>query len=61
MTEVLHTPVVWGEKYGVQVLDPDGWREDGKSFHEPITYEEWKRRLWISTVYAPPGAWEALP
>jgi hypothetical protein len=58
MSAAKHTPFVWGEKYGIHVLDPDGWREDGADFFEPITYAEWKARLWGSTIK---GDFEALP
>lgn len=46
----LKTPKEWGEILGWVVMDPDGWRHDGKSFDEPITEEEYTERMWISTV-----------
>ncbi len=35
---------------GVRVVDPDGWRVDGKSWDDPISYREWRRRLGSCTV-----------
>jgi hypothetical protein len=44
------TPKEWQEKTGITILDPDGWRKDGKSFDEPIDLNEWNERMFISTV-----------
>ena len=40
-------------KYGVLVLDPDGWdrKNYNKSWREKITYEEFKQRLMRSTLH----------
>jgi hypothetical protein len=50
----LRTPDEWSRIQGVLVLDPDGWREDGKPWTEPITEDEFAKRLAISTV----GPWQ---
>lgn len=43
------------EKYGIKLMDPDGWREDntlGEWFETvKITEDEFRSRLEISTVY----------
>lgn len=44
------TPREWETKTGITILDPDGWRKDGKSFDEPIDEAEWNERMFISTV-----------
>lgn len=45
----LKTPAEWEEIDGIRVVDPDGWRVDGKPFDEPIIWEEWSRRSSMST------------
>lgn len=52
MDEIKKTPDEWSEEDGIYVLDDDGWRRDGKSFDEPITRAEYKKRLIGSTVDA---------
>ena len=44
------TPRQWGKDFDVEVMDPDGWRVDGKDFSDPISFEEYKARLWPSTI-----------
>lgn len=47
----LHTPDMWQVITGVTVLDPDGWRSpNAKSWYEPISREEFERRVITSTV-----------
>lgn len=43
-------PEVWAERNGVKIIDPGGWTADGKSFYEPITEDEWNRRVIVSTL-----------
>jgi hypothetical protein len=43
------TPAEWEVIDGIRVIDPDGWRVDGKSFDEPISWDEWQRRVGPST------------
>lgn len=43
-------PVEWATEEGVVIMDPDGWRRDGKSFDEPITEADYVSRKWISTI-----------
>lgn len=45
------TPDQWCEEYGVDILDPDGWREeDSPAWDEPITLVDFHRRVSISTA-----------
>lgn len=62
----LKTPSEWAAERGVEILDPDGWRgRDAKSFDEPITAEEFDRRLVECTgtlvFESPVAAVPALP
>lgn len=43
-------PTEWANLACIVIKDPDGWRRDGKDFHEPITYEEFTRRLNLSSI-----------
>ena len=49
MTE-LRLPEAWVEFEGIEILDPDGWREDGKSYDEPISHAEFLERAYRSTI-----------
>lgn len=52
--EFKQEPHRWAWHHNMQILDPDGWRVDGKDFHEPITEAEFLERVLICTVmYAP--------
>lgn len=51
------TPDEWCRILGVTILDPDGWRQDGKSWDEPITRPEFMRRMQVSTIEES-DAWE---
>lgn len=55
MSDELKTPDEWQEVTGVRVLDPDGWRRDGKSWTEAIPEEEFRQRATWSTLYQ--SAW----
>jgi hypothetical protein len=48
-------PRFWAAMVGVVVLDPDGWRRDGKDFDEPLTLDDFWDRMLYSTIYAPNG------
>lgn len=50
MDELEMHPDFWSAMYGVRILDPDGWRRDGKDFDEPLTFDEWRDRMLESTV-----------
>jgi len=58
---VLKTPREWEQIKGIRVADPDGWRSFSqlgpKDFGEPLTEEEFDRRVATSTVdhRPPPG------
>ena len=45
-----HLPSTWAKKIGVRIMDPDGWRNDGKSLNVPLTKKEFDQRIVISTV-----------
>jgi hypothetical protein len=51
--ELEFTPEVWNSMYGVRIMDPDGWRRDGKDYDEPLTFDDWHDRMLDSTVAAP--------
>lgn len=47
----LRTPKEWGELYGVDILDPDGWRSaDAPPWTEPITLADFYDRARRCTV-----------
>lgn len=48
--EELKYPAEWCHLYGVTLLDPDGWRKDGKKLSEPLTHKDWAARMAESTV-----------
>ena len=47
---IKHKPETWCKKHGTVIVDPDGWRKDGKSFKAAITEKEFLRRRNLSTV-----------
>lgn len=55
--KVLRTPDDWAAIEDMHVLDPDGWRRDGKDWFEPITHEDFLARVMQSTIVVPRGAW----
>ena len=40
----------WEHEFDFIVVDPDGWRVDGKSMDEPITRAEYEARSMMSTI-----------
>ena len=46
----LRTPAQWCETFGVEVVDPDGWRNNEPSWNTPITRDMFKARYQASTV-----------
>lgn len=48
-------PAEWERLEGIVVIDPDGWRHDGKGWGDPIRFAEWERRSMVSTVG--PASW----
>jgi hypothetical protein len=50
VSDELRYPDEWEELTAIHVLDPDGWRVDGKNWYHPITREEFLRRVVTSTV-----------
>lgn len=47
---IRHTPRVWCRIKRIKILDPDGWRNDKKSFNAPLTEDEFDRRMMLSTI-----------
>lgn len=47
----LRTPEEWCKVFRVEIMDPDGWRSEGDpKWTDPISAEEFKQRMWISTI-----------
>lgn len=44
------TPAEWCTLKEVVILDPDGWRVDGKDWNKKITEKEFDERLYSCTV-----------
>ena len=44
-TTEMKKPEDWAQEMGVTILDPDGWRRDGKDFEQRVTKKEFKERL----------------
>ena len=50
------TPDEWSKRLGIQVMDPDGWRRDGKPWGEPVSEAEFRSRAaWSSVIGPVPG------
>jgi hypothetical protein len=47
------TPVEWSAQYAVKVDDPTGW-DDSRSWHDPISEDEFVRRCKASTFHRVP-------
>lgn len=43
-------PADWCAILGVRMVDPDGWRRDGKPYGEPVGLAEFVRRCWPSAL-----------
>lgn len=43
-------PIEWAQLKRLVILDPDGWRLDGKALNEPIDEEEFDLRAGRSTI-----------
>lgn len=56
----LRTPDEWSVDFNIVVLDPDGWRADGKPWSDPIPRDEFSRRAIESTIRADLPAWKEL-
>ena len=49
--EILRPSAEWAAEAGITILDPDGWRgADGRPFADPISHDEFLRRMTISTI-----------
>jgi hypothetical protein len=52
--EIKKTAFEWADLDNILIYDPDGWREGAplgeKSMDEPITQDEYDKRVWISTI-----------
>lgn len=60
----MRPPQEWCWIQGVTILDPDGWRWDGKDWDEPITEAEFTERAsrstqWLGLLpgHKPPEGW----
>ena len=51
LEDELKTSYGWAEIEGVKIIDPDGWRNDGKLLSDEITKEEFNQRLLYSTIH----------
>jgi hypothetical protein len=49
----LRSGLEWAAARGIKILDPDGWRDDGKPLDELIAEDEFEQRLAQSTA----GPW----
>lgn len=49
---LLHTPEEWCLLLDASVMDPDGWRDGTRGWDEPITRDEFDRRLIRCTIDA---------
>lgn len=49
---ILRSSQVWADLTEVVVLDPDGWDRSNftESWNEPITLQEFRSRVYMSTV-----------
>jgi len=45
-----HLPRTWCNIKEIRIIDPDGWREDKKSWNSPLTENEFMSRAYKSTV-----------
>lgn len=50
MKLIIKTPADWAIDYGIDIVDPDGWRHDGKDINVPISQGEFERRMNESTI-----------
>jgi hypothetical protein len=49
----LKTGRQWAHERGIEIIDPDGWRSDGRDLNDHITKEDFEARIAISTVKKP--------
>lgn len=48
--DVRRTPDEWSAAKGIEVRDPDGWRNEGRDWNEPVTEAEFNRLCGPSTI-----------
>lgn len=54
MSETKKTSDQWNKEFNIEIMDPDGWDRanfEYSWYQEPITLEEFKNRVTISTIY----------
>jgi len=48
----LKTPAEWCEKFGVEIIDPNGWnRKNPNSMEIPISCQTFRDKYWLSTTH----------
>lgn len=48
--EETRLPEDWEEQYGARIVDPDGWRNAGKPWNEPVTWAEFEELASCCTI-----------
>lgn len=48
--EIEKTPAEWERALDMRVLDPDGWRDAGVSFSEPVNLRRFRELCATSTI-----------
>jgi len=58
---VMRVPALWAADDGIQILDPDGWRDAGIDFRAPCTQEVYRELVATSTTGPFERRTEAIP
>lgn len=60
--QTLRTGAEWAKRYGITIMDPDGWRRnDGVTMETPITLLDFANRVWECTIMGvKPDDWNTL-
>ena len=46
----MRKPEEWAKMEGIVIIDPDGWRNRGKSFDEPVSLLDFESMAEYSTI-----------